>query len=246
MKRTAFIIFLMAFTLLSCRPDGIIGREDMSDIYYDFYMADRYLNATNQNTLGDSVHIYIPIIEKHGYTFEEYQQTVNYYLHKPEELTKIFKLTEIKLKDRREYLENAIAYQKNQKKRWKLLDSLEVYGDGETNGNGYYRALRLLFFKPDTLEVTSPVIDSVILRHITSAYFLYDSLPHLYNKIEIPGHSEIEAHKDSVEKRSAIKITDKKPLKKEHAVIKESEEEEIHERRSNERLKRFSQTRDND
>ncbi len=183
MKRTIYILVLATIAITSCRPKNIIPRDDMADIYYDFYRADIYLDINDMHDLGDSVSIYVPIIESHGYTMEDYITTVDYYLHKPEIMTKIFKQTESKLKERKDQLDKLIAKEENRYIRWPLLDSLDIYGNDQINGNGYYRSIRLIFFKSDTLPVTSPTIDTTILNHITSAYFLYDSLPGLYDQV---------------------------------------------------------------
>ncbi len=244
MKRTLYILLISVVFVVACTPNDIIPRGKMADIYYDFYMADRYLESMSQLKLGDSVQIYIPIIEKHGYTFDEYKATVDYYLHKPEELTKIFKLTEAKVKQRRDYLENIISQTKEKNKRWKLLDSLDIYGDDNFKGNGHYRALRALFFKPDTLEVTSPTVDSTILNHISSAYFLYDSIPGLYDRIPLVKIKE--ERKDTIKLVQGIK---KVPIKKEEAKFPErqvpppTEETDEEEERLNSRLKRFTNDR---
>lgn len=244
MKRTLYILLISVVFVVACTPNDIIPRGKMADIYYDFYMADRYLESMSQLKLGDSVQIYIPIIEKHGYTFDEYKATVDYYLHKPEELTKIFRLTETKVKQRRDYLENIISQTKEKNKKWKLLDSLDIYGDDNFKGNGHYRALRILFFKPDTLEVTSPTVDSTILNHISSAYFLYDSIPGLYDRIPLVKIKE--ERKDTIKLVQGIK---KVPIKKEEAKIQErqvpppTEETDEEEERLNSRLKRFTNDR---
>ena len=244
MKRTLYILLISVVFVVACTPNDIIPRGKMADIYYDFYMADRYLESMSQLKLGDSVQIYIPIIEKHGYTFDEYKATVDYYLHKPEELTKIFRLTETKVKQRRDYLENIISQTKEKNKKWKLLDSLDIYGDDNFKGNGHYRALRALFFKPDTLEVTSPTVDSTILNHISSAYFLYDSIPGLYDRIPLVKIKE--ERKDTIKLVQGIK---KVPIKKEEAKNPErqvpppTEETDEEEERLNSRLKRFTNDR---
>ncbi|MBO7321602.1 MAG: DUF4296 domain-containing protein [Bacteroidales bacterium] len=244
MKRTLYILLISVVFVVACTPNDIIPRGKMADIYYDFYMADRYLESMSQFKLGDSVQIYIPIIEKHGYTFDEYRATVDYYLHKPEELTKIFKMTETKVKQRRDYLEEIISQTKEKNKKWKLLDSLDIYGDDNFKGNGHYRALRILFFKPDTLEITSPTLDSTILNHISSAYFLYDSIPGLYDRI--PMIKLKEERQDTIR---LVQGTKSVQIKKEPEKILErpapspAEETDEEEARLNSRLRRFSNDR---
>ena len=227
MKRTIYILVLALIAVTSCRPDNIIDRDDLTDIFYDFYMADRYVESTDQHDLGDSVSIYIPILKKHGYTFDQYQATIDYYLHKPEELTKTFKLAESMLKERKEALDIYIAKEAKKHRRWKLLDSLDTYGDDNVKGNGYYRALRLLFFKSDTMEVTSPTIDSIILNHITLPYFLYDSLPGMYDEV-----SFIVIPDDTLTGNGFQKLVPK--------LLEQSDPDEEEQERENKRIKKFN------
>ena len=227
MKRTIYILVLALIAVTSCRPDNIIDRDDLADIFYDFYMVDRYVESTDQHDLGDSVSIYIPILKKHGYTFDQYQATIDYYLHKPEELTKTFKLAESMLKERKEALDNYIAKEAKKHRRWKLLDSLDTYGDDNVKGNGYYRALRLLFFKSDTMEVTSPTIDSIILNHITLPYFLYDSLPGMYDEV-----SFIVIPDDTLTGNGFQKLVPK--------LLEQSDPDEEEQERENKRIKKFN------
>lgn len=227
MKRTIYILVLALIAVTSCRPDNIIDRDDLADIFYDFYMADRYVESTDQHDLGDSVSIYIPILKKHGYTFDQYQATIDYYLHKPEELTKTFKLAESMLKERKEALDIYIAKEAKKHRRWKLLDSLDTYGDDNVKGNGYYRALRLLFFKSDTMEVTSPTIDSIILNHITLPYFLYDSLPGMYDEV-----SFIVTPDDTLTGNGFQKLVPK--------LLEQSDPDEEEQERENKRIKKFN------
>lgn len=176
MKRTLHISFILALLLVSCTPNGIIDQDDMASIYYDFYMADKYLYTPYDESIADSMMIYHPIITNYGHTFEEYSNSVKYYLTKPDRFAKIYKEVARRLETRKKYLEEILNKKLGMSRRWYLLDSLDSYGDPALNGNSYYRSLRAIFFQSDTLRVTSPTIDSVIVNHITSPFFLYDSL----------------------------------------------------------------------
>jgi hypothetical protein len=216
----------------------VIPRDDMTDIYYDMYMSDRYFEAIGQEELGDSVNIYIPIIESHGYTYEKYLSTLEYYHHKPEEFTKIFKNIEKRLTARKEHLTDIVERERQIQKKWKLLDSLHIYGDTAIVGNGHFRALRLLFFKTDTMEVTSPTIDSVILNHITSPYFLYDSLPGLYDRVDFVMNRKTPG--DTIKAKSTLQ----KIKLETQALITDGDQEE--QERSTNRINRFSKAKFND
>ena len=74
----------------------------MESIFTAFYLADAYIESSNSGnfdhyTSPDSMHVYRPILEKHGYSDTAFQLSMDYYLHHPKELTRIFKHVRIRL-----------------------------------------------------------------------------------------------------------------------------------------------------
>lgn len=174
MKKALYIIIVIVISMASsCTKKGIIPKDTLSDIYYDLYLADQQILGKGDS---DSLLIYEPIFNKYGFTTEDYLRTSDYYLKKPDKFAKIFKVTQTKLKKRKELLDRLIAAEDGKNFRWTLLDSLSMLGNSEKNGNAYYRTLNLIFFEPDTIPVTSPTIDSSIINNVENIFFLYDSL----------------------------------------------------------------------
>ena len=111
--------------------------------------------------------------------------------------------------------------------------------EGETESTEFYNGIlcRLLFFKADTPKVTSPVIDSAILRHIYSPYFLYDSLPALYDEVKF-----IELPLSSVDTLQAKA----KRVKPQFDKLEPLKEEELKEARSEQRINKFHKAKFDD
>ena len=97
---------LLCLVLLpsGCKPEGIIPRNDMENLFAEFYMADacvETMNTTAGNGLfhPDSLRVYQPIIEKQGYTEDMFRESLDYYLHRPAEMVKIFKHVRVRLEE---------------------------------------------------------------------------------------------------------------------------------------------------
>lgn len=85
-----------------CRPEGIIPPGDMETLFAAFYMADasiETLNATSGTPTfrPDSLRVYQPIIEGHGYTEDAFRASLDYYLHRPSDMVKMFKHVRVRL-----------------------------------------------------------------------------------------------------------------------------------------------------
>lgn len=95
---------LTALLLLpaGCRQNGIIPSRDMETLFAAFYMADACIESANGSRAEtylnpDSMHVYKPILEKHGYTDTAFIQSLDYYLHHPKDLSAIFKKVRVRL-----------------------------------------------------------------------------------------------------------------------------------------------------
>jgi hypothetical protein len=92
------IVLATVLTLLlfqGCGPDDVIPRKDMEEILSEFYLADAVIETLNSSRSDtrenpDSMRVYQPIIEKHGYSKEMFLSSLDYYLHHSDELSKIF------------------------------------------------------------------------------------------------------------------------------------------------------------
>lgn len=93
MKRKAvFLLLFAAFALSGCRDEEVIPEHDMVLLYRDFFYADGYVD-TQPDLRGqtDSLYLYVPIIEKYGYTKEMFLNSVDYYLRNAEDFVEILK-----------------------------------------------------------------------------------------------------------------------------------------------------------
>jgi len=100
MKRSLFILAVVASALLlavSCgRKEGgrIIPRSKMSKIYAEFLLTDQWIATHRQySRQADTSLVYEPILNKYGYTTEDYRASVAHYLHDSERYARMLKET---------------------------------------------------------------------------------------------------------------------------------------------------------
>lgn len=136
----------------------------MSDIYYEMYITDQLIRKDRKKKKeSDTLLVYEPIFERFGYTSEDYRNSVNHYLLKPEKFEKIFRKTQSKLELRKKQLEDIIAQEEERLISWNIADSITYYTDESIQSSGYFRAIRMLLFTPDTVKrlPDSPIYDSL-------------------------------------------------------------------------------------
>lgn len=167
-------LIVAAVVVQSCRNRGIIPADTMSDIYYDIYLTDQ---AVRGNVLfrrmTDTLLIYEPIFQKYGYTTEDYNRSIDIYLLKPEKLQDILEETKLKLDRRESQLKQILEAEGKRSGRWTILDSLEIFTAEGISSNRLYKNLRIMFFKPDSLVMESPVPDSAFIARPQNPYMLF-------------------------------------------------------------------------
>ena len=121
MRRFGYIFaaFLSVLLLFSCgfREAKVISRKDMARIYAEMLLTDQWI-VTNPSMrrVADTSLVYEPILNRYGYTIEDYILSVNKYMDDPERYSRILRTTgEIldeklsALNDRKEQLEKEAA-----------------------------------------------------------------------------------------------------------------------------------------
>lgn len=95
-------IFLLISMFSSCnKEESIIPRKKMSMIYAEMLLADQWIQANPQfRWVADTTLMYEPILEKYGYTSEDYRRSVYRYLDDPDRFARIFRET-INIYDKR-------------------------------------------------------------------------------------------------------------------------------------------------
>jgi len=88
---------MLSFSVLlfgGCSTDYVIPQADMEKIYHDMYLVDKYISDIPDFMMqADSMSVYEPVLEKYGYTKEDFLEALGQYLHNPEDLTEILKNT---------------------------------------------------------------------------------------------------------------------------------------------------------
>lgn len=175
-KTCITLISLIAAATLaqSCRNRDIIPADTLSDIYYDIYMTDQ---AVRSNVLfrrmTDTLLIYEPIFRKYGYTTDDYNRSIDFYLLKPEKLEDILEETKLKLDRRESQLKQILEAEGKRSGKWTILDSLEIFTADGISSNRLYKNLRIMLFKPDSLVPESPVPDSAFIARPQNRYMLF-------------------------------------------------------------------------
>lgn len=97
MRRAAKIYFCSAVFLIflsGCQPEGIIPPKDMSSLIASFYEADATIDLVQEGAPSranfDSLRVYRPLLEARGYCDEDFRRSLEYYLHEPKKLVKVF------------------------------------------------------------------------------------------------------------------------------------------------------------
>lgn len=93
LPRQIFVLALLTVLLASCSREGkVIPKSKLSRIYAEMFLADQWLDShEGERTKADTTLFYDPIFKRFGYTFEDYDASVNYYLSDPQKFSKILK-----------------------------------------------------------------------------------------------------------------------------------------------------------
>ena len=91
MRKARHIVLLLAVILLSaCKGPRLIPRGALEDIYVDMFLADQQIREDlNLRPQADTMLVYEPIFNRHGYTTDDYLYTLKNYLKDPERFAKV-------------------------------------------------------------------------------------------------------------------------------------------------------------
>ena len=149
----------MCLLLASCNRD-IIPRAVMADIYADMLLADQWLSDhPSERSKADTSLFYDPILDKYGYTFEQYDKTVKHYLEDPERFSKVFRAAADKLRNK----------QKLYNRKKELADQVKAF-------NAQFIGYNTKDFEQDTTLWSPPITDSLVLDSLRRQALLRDSL----------------------------------------------------------------------
>ena len=88
------VLSMISLSLYSCREDGIIDEDDLSQIYAEMLLTDQWINNTpGVRLIADTSLVYEPIFQKYGYDTEDYRKSVEHYMKDPERFSRILRAT---------------------------------------------------------------------------------------------------------------------------------------------------------
>lgn len=74
--RVALAVAAALLTLASCKGYKQIPDDTLADIFRDMYLQNAYIEQHPLNMSLDSVDVYAPLIERYGYTEEDFKRTI--------------------------------------------------------------------------------------------------------------------------------------------------------------------------
>ncbi len=139
-------LIILLFVTVSCSNERI-PKDDLSDIIGQIYLADGF---TNTNYIfvqkADSLAIYEPIINKRGYSLDDFTSTIGYYINRPGKLKIIYEEAKEKLKKRQLILKRTI----DEKDQLELFASqykqMVAEPSLENSADSWKRAVRWLLY----------------------------------------------------------------------------------------------------
>lgn len=94
--RYIFPVLAVAVLLSSCSggKDKVISRRDLAEIYAEMLLTDQWiLSHPGNRQIADTSLVYEPILNKYGYTTEDYVRTVDKYMDDPERFSRVVRTT---------------------------------------------------------------------------------------------------------------------------------------------------------
>ena len=130
MKRfPAYLVVLalaVGLSLASCgKKERVIPREKMAEIYAEMYVLDQWLDDNRSlRREADTSLVYAPVLDKYGYTYDDYLNSVNVYMKDPTRYSRILRRTSEILGSRLTELKVEKKAQEDALKESRRLDSL--------------------------------------------------------------------------------------------------------------------------
>ena len=109
--RRAHIVLLSAVLAVLCgcgRSARVIPADKLARIYHDMFLADAWLRENpDARTAADTTLVFDPIFRRYGYTFEDYDRTLHYYIERPDKFAKVVENASDRLRKEGERMQKA-------------------------------------------------------------------------------------------------------------------------------------------
>lgn len=187
------------------RRGRVIPAGKLADIYVDMFLADQWV-SDNYSTrrVADTSDFYGPIFQAHGYTFKDYDRSVNHYLQNPEGYSRL-------LEKSADILEKRIKSLKDEQTRREKVEELERYLRENLLPRLDFEKDDSLLWRPDTLAVDSLLVDSLAIDSLAVADSLaaaMDSLAVSADTLAAAAHKPAPKAEAPVAPKSNISIKD--------------------------------------
>ena len=197
-------IFISVMTLfVSCGPRGVISRGDLSKIYADMFVRDQWIKENSDyRTEADTCLVYESIFEKYGYSSEEYNKSIAYYMKDPDRFARILRKTNqildkrIKELRRQKEIATSLMVKKQNMERYK------------TDYDTFYDRLHC----PDSVERGDSMVyylDTNVLHFEYNPELFFDTLyvgPSLIFPSDTTGLPKDSVVVDTLKEEKAIKV----------------------------------------
>ncbi|MBR4772153.1 MAG: DUF4296 domain-containing protein [Bacteroidales bacterium] len=92
-KRCPVILTVLVLLLAGCAEKGVIPPRKMASILHDMYILDAQLEyARDYSAMADTSAVYGSLFNEYGYSIEDFNRSLDYYLHNPVQFKEIFKI----------------------------------------------------------------------------------------------------------------------------------------------------------
>lgn len=111
MRLRPVVVLPLLLALLVCaggcgRRARLIPEGKLVRIYSDIFLADQWFRDNPQKRMaGDTSQVFDPIFRRYGYTFEDYDRSVHYYLDHPDKYNKLMTQVSERLRAAGEHLQ---------------------------------------------------------------------------------------------------------------------------------------------
>ena len=177
------LMLIVTVLSVSCckRHEGeVIPRNELAKIYAEMFITDQWvLETPGVRQIADTSLVYAPILEKYGYTTEDYLVTIDRYMDDPDRFSRIFRTTGEILEKRLKELKKEKEIQEKNKARQREIEQLMASVRVEMEFGDFFPYLAdepyvhyydSLTFEPDSVQMVYRLIP------IERADTLYDRI----------------------------------------------------------------------
>ena len=125
-RRFPAYLLLVLCLISSCkRGNRVIPKDKFAEIYAEMFVLDQWLDDNREvRRRADTTLVYAPVLDKYGYTYDDYLASVDKYMKDPMRYSRILRSTAEILNNRLENLKTIQAEELAKERAARRLDSL--------------------------------------------------------------------------------------------------------------------------